>query len=133
MDSIRRPGLVFLLAQAVGACLWWCVMLGWPAARAPFMARGAPDATLLAFAPADGILFIGTAFASAYGLWARRRWAWPVLCVHAGAAGYAALHCWGLVALTGGDGLLGAVLMSPSLVIPGMLVWFLRPRGDASC
>jgi hypothetical protein len=131
--SLRRLGPWFLLAQAVGASLWWCVLLGWPESRVPFLARGAPDATLLAFAAADGVLFIGTAGASACGFWAGRRWAWPVLCVHAGAAGYAALYCWTLVGLTGGDGLLGAALMSPSLVVPGVLVWGLRPEGGESC
>jgi hypothetical protein len=97
------------------------------------MVTGAPDSTLLAFAAPDGILFIGAAGASAYGFWAGRRWAWPLLCVHAGAAGYAALYCWLLVGLTGGDGLLGAVLMSPSLIIPGLLVWELRPEGGGPC
>jgi hypothetical protein len=125
----RRPGALFLLAEAAGATLWWCVLLGWPGSRYWFMAQGAPDATLLAFAAADGLLFVGTAGAAAYGLWTRRPWAWPVLCVHAGAAGYAALYCWALVCLTGGDGLLGAALMSPSLIVPGVLAWGLRPGG----
>ncbi len=128
-NSLRSVAIVYLLAQAVGASVWWGVLLGWPESRRFFLATGAPDATLLAFGVADGVLFIGTAGACGYGLWARRRWAWPVLCVHAGAAGYAGLYCWTLVALTGGDGLLGAVLMSPSLVVPGVLVWGLRPRG----
>lgn len=130
--SLRQFGIWFLGLQAIGACAWWVVMLAWPAMRTPFMAVGAPDATLLAFFAADGVLFIGTAAAGACGLQANRRWAWPVLCAHAGAAGYAALYCWGLTALTGGDGLLGAVLMSPSLFVPGLLVVGLRPR-SGSC
>ena len=56
-----------------------------------------------------------------------------VFLAHAGAAGYAALYCWALVGLTGGDGLLGAVLMSPSLVVPGVLAWGLRPGGGRPC
>jgi len=131
--ALRRVGIWFLLAEAVGAVAWWCLLLGWPAARAPFMARGAPDATLLAFAAPDAVLFVATAGAGAGGLWARRPWAWPLLCAHAGAAGYAALYCWALVGLTGGDGLLGAVLMSPSLVVPGVLAWGLRPGGGRPC
>ena len=131
--SLRRLGVWFLLAQAAGGSLWWCVLLVWPESRAPFLAKGAPDSTLLAFAVADGVLFIGTAGTSAYGFWAGRRWAWPVLCVHAGAAGYAGLYCWALVGLTGGDGLLGAALMSPSLVVPGILIWGLRPEGAGPC
>jgi hypothetical protein len=126
--SLRRFGIWFLTAQALGASVWWGLLLGWPAARVPFLIRGAPDSTLLAFAVADGVLFIGTSAASAYGLWVNRGWAWALLCVHAGAAGYAALYCWGLTVLTG-DGLLGAALMSPSLVVPGVLAVGLRPRG----
>ena len=76
-------------------------------------------------------MFLGTAAAAAYGLAIDRPWAWPVLCAHVGAAGYAALYCWALVGLTGGDGLLGAVLMSPSLVVPGILAWQLRPAGQS--
>jgi hypothetical protein len=130
--SLKRVGICFLIAQAAGATLWWGLLLVWPASRPLFMAKGAPDATLLAFAGADGLLFIGTAALSAYGLWTNRVWACPLLCVHAGAAGYAALYCWGLVALTAGDGLLGAMLMSPSLFFPGLLaigLWSQR----ASC
>ena len=129
MVSLRGFAVCYLMAQAVGAAAWWGLLLGWPASRASFLAEGAPDSTLLAFAAADAVLFVGTAAASAYGLWARRAWGWPGLCVHAGAAGYAALYCWTLTGLTGGDGLLGAALMSPSLVVPGLLAVRLRPRG----
>ncbi len=125
---VRRFGIVFLLAQAIGAAIWWCLLIAWPSARVPFKMADAPDATLMAFALADFAFFIGASAASAYGLWAERRWAWPVLCIHAGAAGYAALYCATLTALTG-DGLLGAVLMAPSLVVPGFLVWRLQPTG----
>lgn len=128
--AYRRFGIGFLIAQALGATAWWGLLLWMPSSRALFMAQGAPDTTLLAFVAADGLLFIGAAVASAYGLWAKRIWGWSLLCVHAGAAGYAGLYCWGLVALTGGDGLLGAVLMSPSLVVPGLLAVELRPRGS---
>lgn len=129
--TMRRLGIGFLVAQAVGASVWWGVLLAVPASREAFLAPGAPDTTLLAFAAADGILFVGTAAAAAYALWASRAWAWPLVCVHAGAAGYAALYCWGLVAFTGGSGLLGAALMSPSLIVPGLLAVGLRPRGTA--
>lgn len=118
-----------MLIQAVGAAAWWCVLLAWPASRAAFAARGAPEVTLLAFGVADGVLFVGASAACAAGLWLRRRWAWPLLCVHAGAAAYAALYCWTLTGLTGGDAPLGALLMTPSLIVPGVLVWKLRPAG----
>jgi hypothetical protein len=125
---MRRFAIGFLLAEACGAALWWAVLLVWPESRASFLVRGAPDATLLAFGVADGLLFVAAAMAAAWGLCMRRAWAWPLLCVHAGAAAYAALYCWTLVALTGGDGWLGAAMMTPSLVIPGWLVGALRPN-----
>lgn len=130
MTGVRRFAVLFLSLQAVGAALWWVALLGWPETRRHFRAHDAPDATLLAFVAADGLLFVGTSAGSALGLGRRRRWAWPLLCLHTGAAAYAALYCWALVALTGGDGIAGAVLMTPSLVIPGLLVWALRPAED---
>jgi hypothetical protein len=127
--TVRRFGTFFLAAEAAGATAWWAVLLMWPPARGPFLAATAPDVTLLAFAAPDGVLFVGTAAAGAYAVWGRRSWAGPVLWAHAGAAGYAALYCWALAGLTGGDGLLGAVLMSPSLVVPGLLAARLRAGG----
>ena len=126
--TVRRFGIAFLVAQAVGATVWWTLLLGWPPARLPFKTADASDVTLLAFGVADVLLFVGTSAASGYGFAMNRRWAWPALCVHTGAAGYAGLYCWTLAALTGGDGVLGAVLMSPALVVPGWLVWRLRPE-----
>jgi hypothetical protein len=117
---------VFLVAEGAGALVWWGVLLAVPAARRFFLAPGAPDSTLLAFGAADLILFAGGALASAYGLATRRRWAWPVLCVHAGAAAYAALYSLALPLVSGG-GWLGAALMAPSLVVSPFLVWWLRP------
>lgn len=125
--TVRRAGIAFLIAQAGGAAAWWVLLIGWPESRLPFKAGGAPDVTLLAFGVADVLLFAGGSAASAYGLARNRAWAWPLLSVHAGAAAYASLYCWTLVALTGGDGWLGAALMSPSLVVPGWLVWRLQP------
>jgi hypothetical protein len=127
--TLRRFAVWFLAAEAVGAVVWWAALLGWPVARTPFLARGAPDVTLLAFVVADLGLYAGTAAAAAVGLRAGRTWAWLVLVAHAAAAGYAGLYCWTLTALTGGDGLLGAILMTPSLVVPGWLVVGLRPGG----
>lgn len=127
--TLRRFAIAYLLATAIGAAIWWCLLLAWPASRGPFLAAAAPDATLLAFAVADGVLFVGTAAACAFGLHARRGWAWPLLCVHAGAAGYAALYSWTLTAITGGGAWLGAVLMTPSLVVPGWLVVRLKAVG----
>ena len=126
--------MAFLLAEAGGAVVWWLMLLARPDTRAWFLPCGAPDVTLLAFALPDAVLFIGTAVAAAVGLRRNRRWAWPALCVHAGAAAYAGLYCWMLTALSGGEAWAGAVLMTPSVIVAGILAWVLRPRtgvGDA--
>lgn len=125
--SLRAFAIAYLFAQATGAAGWWFALLAWPESRALFVARGAPDATLLAFVLADVLLYVGLSAACAVGLLKRREWAWPLLCVHTGAAVYAALYCVTLPLLTGGDGWLGAALMSPSLVIPAWLCVKLRP------
>jgi hypothetical protein len=135
--SFRRLSIAFLVAQALGGAAWWVTLLAWPASRAWFVPRGASDATLLAFGVADGALFVGASALAAIGLWKYRPWAWPVLCVHAGAAAYAALYCWTLTLLTRGEAPLGAAMMTPSLVLPGLIAWRLRapaaPGGAGPC
>lgn len=124
----RRVAVPFFVLQAAGGAAWWAVLVAWPESRTHFKAAGAPDATLLAFAAPDLLLFVALSVACAVGLTRGAAWAWPLLCAHAGAAAYAALYCWGLFALTGDAGL-GAALMTPSLVVPAWLAWALRPRG----
>lgn len=123
MLSLRSFAIAFLAAQSAGAALWWCLLFAWPASRAPFKLSSAPDATLLAFAAADLLLFAGASGAAAYGWYARRSWTGSCLWLHAGAAAYAALYCLLLTILSRGEGWLGALLMSPSLVIPSWLAW----------
>src|SRR5829696_2022545 len=50
------------------------------------------------------------------------------VCVHAAGAGYAALYCIALAGLTNGECWLGAVLMSPPLVMTTSMAWTLRPK-----
>lgn len=116
----------YLLVQGIGGLAWWGMLWFWPETRECFLAPGSPDAALLAFAAPDLLLFVGGSLAVAYGLWAGRAWAWPVLCVHAGAAMYAALYClslWRLAPQTWW----GAALMGPSLVVPALIAWWFRP------
>ena len=125
--TARRAGVTFLALQAAGGAAWWAALLAAPAVRVHFKPAAAPDATLLAFGPADVLLYVVLSAGCAAGLGKGAAWAWPLLCVHAGGAAYAALYCWGLTLLTG-EAWPGAVLMTPSLVVPGWLVWALRPR-----
>lgn len=127
-DKICRGAVVFLLMQGIGGLVWWLAILSIPRWRLPFLAPGASDATLLALAPGDLLFYLGGSFLSAWGLRQRRPWAWTVLCLHTGAACYAAFYAMTLSLLSGG-GSLGAILMTPSLLILPALVWGLRPSG----
>jgi hypothetical protein len=136
--AARRPArparwaAAYLTLQGLAALGWWLLLLGQPATRARFLVTGAPEATLLAFAAADLVLFIGGSLAVAAGLWAGKGWAWPLLLVHAGAAMYAALYAIGLWALDR-SAWLPALLMAPALVVPPLLAWWLRPRRLPPC
>jgi len=130
---LSRAAAWYLIVQSIGASLWWCVLMIWPLTRVLFIAPGAPDSVLLAFALPDAILFVGFGAAAAFGIWKERTWAWPFLCVHAGAAGYAALYCITLAVLTNGECWLGAILMSPPLAITAWMAWTLRPKESISC
>src|SRR5437868_5391459 len=98
----RSLAIWFLIVQGAGVVAWWLVLLLFPTARAPFMAPGAPDATLLAFIGADLLVYAGGSFAAAYGLGRRRRWGWPALCFNGGAGVYAALYGLALPLFSGG-------------------------------
>ena len=125
--TLQKAAIAFLALEGAGGLVWWFVMLLFPAARAPFLATGAPDSTLLAFLVPDVVLYMGAAFLSAYGLARRAAWGWPVLLVHTGAATYAALYELALALLSGGAWL-GAIFMLPSLLVLPPLVWLLQPE-----
>jgi len=130
--SVRRLRLLavtFLLAEGLGALAWWLVLLQVPRSRAAFLAPGAPESGLLAFWLPDLLLYVGAAFAAAIGIAGRNPWGWGVLCVHCGAAAYAALYAISLALLSGG-GWWGACLMAPSLACLPYLTWRLRPVGQ---
>jgi hypothetical protein len=124
---IRWLAIVFLFGEGVAVVVWWLWLLTFPVAREPFLATGAPDSTLLAFLPADVLLYSCGAFASAYLLLRGSKAAWPVLCFHAGTGCYAALYALALP-LLGGGAFTGAVLMFPALVVLPLLVWLFRPE-----
>lgn len=124
---MRNIAIVFLALQGTAILAWWVVLLAFPQARAPLLAPGVTETTLLAFTAGDWLLYGGGSLAAAYGLATDRAWAWSVLCLHAGAGIYAAL--WGLsVPLLGGGGWLGAAMMLPTLVVLPVLLWWFKPK-----
>ena len=126
-DLVRKLTSLFLALQGVGTFVWWAVLILYPPARKPFIAPGAPDTTLLAFFMPDLLIYAGGALVAAYGLLRQNAWAWPALCINAGASTYAALYALTLPFLSGGAWL-GTLMMLPSLIVLPTAVWLLRPE-----
>jgi hypothetical protein len=126
-DRDRSLAVAYLAVQGVVGLAWWVAAALWPEFRWMFVAVGTPNVVQVVFAAADLLLFVGGSLAGAVGLATRARWAWPVLCVHAGAAAYAACHClmqWPFAPETWP----AAVLMIPALLIPPAIAYRFRPR-----
>jgi hypothetical protein len=120
---LRRFAVVYLLSTGLGTLAWWMAMFFVPEWRPYFRHSAAPDATLLAFAVPDLLMFVGSALASAFALWKQKSWTTPALLVHTIAGGYAGLYSVGLTVLSGGEAWMGAAFMAPSLVVPPWLLW----------
>jgi hypothetical protein len=118
--------VLFLILQATGTLIWWAVLLLYPSAREPYLAPGAPDSSLFAFAIADLAFYILGSLVVAWGVSREESWAWPLLCLHGGAIGYSALYGLGLPLFTGGGW--GSLMMLPSFAIESVFAWLLRPR-----
>jgi hypothetical protein len=123
MPRVRRLTVCYLILQSLGASGWWVMLLVWPETRRAFVAESSPDAVLLAFSVPDAVLFIGAGLLAALGIARDRQWAKLALATHTGAAAYAGLYCLTLTLLTGGQALLGAILMAPSVVFPAWFLW----------
>ncbi|HEX8229439.1 MAG TPA: hypothetical protein VF826_09010 [Chloroflexia bacterium] len=126
-STIGRLAVWFLILQATGTTLWWVVLILYPGVRAYYLAPGAPDTTLFAFAPADLASYIGGSVLVAFGLATSRSWAWPLLCVHSGAIVYSALYGLALPLFSGGGW--GSLMMLPSMILEPVFAWLLRPKG----
>jgi predicted DCC family thiol-disulfide oxidoreductase YuxK len=90
------------------------------------------DADLITtFIAVDVLFFVALPLAAAGALVRARPHAYALLCAHAGAAGFAGVWAWTVVA-TSGAGLEGALLMTPELVALPIALWALRPGESAA-
>jgi hypothetical protein len=120
----------YLVLESAAIVAWWALILAFPAWQRHFLALDAPRSTLLAFLAADLVL-VALGFLVAALLAARRASAWPLLCVRAGAAAYAALYAIALP-VVGDGGELGAAMMVPVLIASPVAAILLRPRGSSA-
>lgn len=114
--TLRRAAVLVLAAESALGLAWWAALLVRDDLGSVFLPPGVDPALVRTFALADLACYVAAPVAAAVGLARDRRWALPVLWLHAGGALYAALWGWGLVLVTG-HGLLGAALMTPSAVV----------------
>lgn len=128
---LRRGAALYFALQGASGLAWWAVMLAFPASRELFWPRspggGFDDRGLLAFALPDAVGFVALSLACAWALWRGWRRAWTLLCLHAGALGYATLFCLNLALSSRGETILPALLMAPALVATAFWMRKLRP------
>jgi len=128
---IRVAAVAYLAVQSIALVAYWLMLWLWPSTRARFTAPSAPDATVMAFAAGDLLLYASASAACAIGIARRRTWLPAALWLHSGAAVYAALYALSLAVLVN-DRWLGAMMMAPALVVsPLLVVIFGRTRGGA--
>lgn len=119
-SRLQRVAVVALAAEAALGLAWWIALLLRDDLGSVFLPPEVDPSLVRTFVVADAGFYVALPVAAAAGLARGRRWALPVLWLHAGGALYAALWGWGLVAVTG-HGLLGAALMTPpAVVLPGL-------------
>jgi hypothetical protein len=118
---MRRAAALYLVIESTGIVVWWVALVVSPAVRRHFVAAGAPDAVLLAFAPAD-LLLVLTGLLAARSLQRPSKSGARWLCAHAAMAVYAGLYAVGLP-LAGGGAWLGALFMVPVLLISPAIAW----------
>jgi hypothetical protein len=127
---VTRAAPVLLAIAAAGGLASWVLLLVDPSLGAAFLPAGVPPALIRTFVLADLVCFVILPAAAAWGFARSRTWASGALLLYCGAAIYAALWGWGTV-LTTGEGLAGALLMTPSAVVFPVLARKLRPASGA--
>ncbi|MFO0827941.1 MAG: hypothetical protein U0572_07290 [Phycisphaerales bacterium] len=125
---MRRFAAFVLVVESFAILAFWVAMFAKPEWRRAFIALDAPHSTLLAFLLADAT-FTALGIVIAYGLATQRRWAWPLLCVHAGMALYASLYAL-FLPVVGRGGSIGALVMLPVALASPIFAWALRPRAQ---
>lgn len=118
----RRVAVALLAVETVAGAAWWLLLLARPDLGSAFLPEGVPADLIRTFVAADLAFYVLLPAAAALGIASERRWATPVLWLHAGGVVYAALWGWGTWAVTG-DGLAGAALMTPPAVVVPWLAW----------
>lgn len=123
---MTRLATVLLSIAAAGGLVSWVLLLADPSLGAAFLPANVPPAMIRTFVLADLVGFVLLPAAAAWGLARSRNWARSALLLHCGAAIYAALWGWGTV-LTTGEGLAGALILTPPAVVFPVLARKLRP------
>ena len=121
---------LYFALQGASGLAWWAVLLAFPSARElfwPHLPGGGFDGRgLLAFALPDAVGFVALSFAGAWALWRGSQATWTLLCLLAGALGYATLFCVNLAFVSRGETILPALLMSPA--VGATVFWMLKLR-----
>ncbi len=122
--SMRAFASLFLASECIGALLWWIAIAISPDVRAVFTSDQFTAQSLAALAPADLLVFCGSAAAAAWAVARRAPWERAAVVLHLGAAWYAALLAIGLSAAGSMSWAAGA-LMAPSLVVTPLIAAFI--------
>ncbi|MDP1662809.1 MAG: isoprenylcysteine carboxylmethyltransferase family protein [Phycisphaerales bacterium] len=112
----RAFALSYLAIESLGVAGYWAALALMPQSRASFTLTGAPPSSLWSLSAAEASL-LASGVLALWGLYRRKRWARPLLWLHAGAAIYAALLAAGM-AVAEPRLWPGAGLMLPVLVVP---------------
>ncbi len=121
--GLRKLAIAYCMFQSAMLLVYWVWLFADPAAQSRFVPAGAPKAVIIAFAAPDLLVYFTASTLTAIGLAKRASWTIVAAAVHAGAAVYAALYATSLVVLDPAMWL-GALLMSPALLGPPLVLWF---------
>jgi len=125
--SPKSLAIVFLICQSVLTTVWWVGMSTVPQWRPLFFPMPHQDVGWSSYIFPDAVFYIAAGAIAAFGFLRGRRYAWPLLLVHAGAVGFAALHALAQAFITG-RAWFGGLSMLASFVVVAWLAWRLQPE-----